>query len=148
MNPEIFFKLAIILALLGWVLLIFSRWIRTLRPLVGGAVVPALLGVAYLVLIITEMPGAEGGFDSLANVMRLFDNPGMVLAGWLHFLAFDLLIGVWIWQDAERKKIRWIAALPALFFTFLFGPAGFLIYLGIRAGFTKSLNPEFPAPAS
>ncbi|MEM0969038.1 MAG: ABA4-like family protein [Verrucomicrobiota bacterium] len=147
MDSEVIFKLANTLALLGWLLLIASRWIRALRFLVTAAVVPLLLGVAYVIMVVLEMPKADGGFDSLAGVMTLFENPRMVLVGWLHFLAFDLLIGTWIWQDAERKGVPWLAALPALFFTFLFGPAGFLLYILIRAGVSRSFHAEFPAPA-
>lgn len=148
MDLEILFKAVNTIALLGWILLIISRWVKTLRPWVYGAVVPALLGIAYVVMIVLGMPSADGGFDTLAGVMALFQDPRMVLAGWLHYLAFDLLIGTWIWANAEQHCIPWFAALPALFFTFMFGPAGFLIYLVIRAGFTKSINPRFAGSSS
>ena len=56
----------------------------------------------------------------------------MLIAGWVHYLAFDLFIGVWIAErlDAERLS-RWIQT-PILIATFLFGPLGLL--LGIAPG--------------
>ncbi|MEM1296121.1 MAG: ABA4-like family protein [Verrucomicrobiota bacterium] len=148
MDLEIVFKAVNTIALLGWILLIASRWVKALRPMVYGAIVPVLLGIAYVVMIIVGMPKAEGGFDSLSGVMALFQDPRMVLAGWLHYLAFDLLIGTWIWANAEQNRVPWFAALPALFFAFMLGPAGFLLYLVIRAAVTKSVNPQFASSTS
>jgi hypothetical protein len=77
--------------------------------------------------------GAEGGFDTLANVMLLFDNPAIALAGWLHYLAFDLFVGAWITRTARAEGIAHLFILPCLALTFLFGPAGYLAFTGLRA---------------
>ena len=59
----------------------------------------------------------------------LFENPWLLLAGWAHYLAFDLFIGGWEVRDAQRRGIPHLLVVPALVLTFLFGPAGLLLYL-------------------
>jgi hypothetical protein len=62
-------------------------------------------------------------------VAQLFADPWLLLAGWLHYLAFDLLVGTWEARDSiERGVPRWIL-VPCLFLTFMFGPAGWLAYV-------------------
>jgi hypothetical protein len=104
------------------------RWASTLASIV----MPFLLAVVYVVLIATTLAQSEGGFSSLAGVRALFDNPWVLLAGWTHYLAFDLFIGGWEVRDAQRHGIRHLFIVPALVLTFLLGPAGLLLYLAIR----------------
>ena len=72
--------------------------------------------------------GSEGGFSSLAGVAALFSEPWILLAGWTHYLAFDLLVGNWEMRDATKRGIPYMLVLPCLVLTFLFGPAGWLLY--------------------
>ena len=57
--------------------------------------VPAAFAALYTVLIAIHFAGSEGGFSSLPDVALLFSNPWLLLAGWIHYLAFDLLVGSW-----------------------------------------------------
>ncbi|MBV9880791.1 MAG: DUF4281 domain-containing protein [Gemmatirosa sp.] len=124
------FSIANAVALSGWVLLAIAPR-RPLARLVAGAAIPGLLAATYTVLAITQLPSAHGGFGSLADVASLFAAPGVLLAGWVHYLAFDLLIGAWEVRDAERRRVpRWIV-VPCLFATFMLGPAGLLLYVGV-----------------
>ena len=66
----------------------------------------------------------------------LFSNPWALLAGWIHYLAFDLLIGTWETRDAREHGVPHLLLVPCLVLTFLFGPAGWLLYRGVRL--TKS----------
>ena len=59
----------------------------------SGVVIPLLLSAGYLILIALHFRGAEGGFGSLADVATLFQKQELLLAGWIHYLAFDLFIG-------------------------------------------------------
>jgi hypothetical protein len=115
-------------AMLGWLALAALprriAWRRTL----AGIVAPLLLAVAYAGLIAAGWSRAEGGFDSFEAVKLLFTSDLALLAGWLHYLAFDLLIGCHIDERAERAGISRLAVLPAFVLTFLFGPAGWLLY--------------------
>lgn len=128
MNAETVFSIANFTAMAGWLLLIFaSRWNWTRRIVIAGAI-PLLLSVAYLILIVIFFGKAEGGFDSLANVMKLFTNNWATLAGWIHYLAFDLFVGGWETRDAQEKGISHWFVIPCLILTFLLGPIGFLLY--------------------
>jgi hypothetical protein len=50
----------------------------------------------------------------------------------VHFLAFDLFVGRWVYLESrERQVSTWIMA-PLLFLTLTLGPAGFLLYLVVR----------------
>ena len=76
---------------------------------------------------------ADGGFDSLENVMKLFTNKWAALAGWLHFLAFDLFIGAWEVKDSREKGISHFLVIPCLVLTFMLGPIGLLLYFVVRS---------------
>jgi uncharacterized membrane protein (GlpM family) len=132
MKAEQIFSIVNIVAILGWLLIaILPRWKYTRHIVLSGAV-PLLLSVAYLVLIVLFFGKAEGGFDSLANVMKLFTNEWAVLAGWIHYLAFDLFIGAWEVRDAERRGVSHLLVIPCLVLTFLLGPIGLLAYSALR----------------
>ena len=94
---------------------------------------PGLLAVGYVALLAGTLGHSDGGFSSLAAVRALFDNPWALLAGWTHYLAFDLFIGGWEVRDAQRRGIPHLLVVPALVLTFLFGPGGLLLYLAIRS---------------
>ena len=142
MTPEGLFSLASTAVLPGWLLLVVApRWKWSAR-FVSSLLIPALLGALYAVLIVTRWGGAEGGFGSLADVRRLFADPYLLLAGWIHYLAFDLFIGSWEVRDAQRQGIPHLAVIPCLVLTFLFGPAGLLLYLAIRGSRRRILIDE------
>lgn len=133
-SADLLFSIANPLVLPGWLLLLAApRWKWSL-PIVRGLLVP-LLAVGYSALILARFGSVEGGFDSLAAVQLLFADPHMVVAGWVHYLAFDLFTGAWIVQDALVRQVpAWlrVAVLPL---TFLFGPIGLLIYLAGRTAY-------------
>ncbi len=135
-DPHVLFQYSGPLVLLGWLALALSPLAPRLAQIVAGLAIPAILSVAYTALILVHWADAPGGFSSLADVMALFTDPPVALAGWLHYLAFDLLIGAWITRTARREGIPHLLILPCLVPTFLFGPAGFLAFLILRAGFT------------
>lgn len=131
MTPEAVFSAASTAAMLSWLLLIVlprASWVR----LITGRVVPIAFAVLYAVILVPRFGGSDGGFDSLAAVTRLFADPWLLLAGWIHYLAFDLLTGVWETRDAARRGVPHWMVIPCLFLTFMFGPVGWLLYLGVR----------------
>ncbi|HNK59325.1 MAG TPA: ABA4-like family protein, partial [Leptospiraceae bacterium] len=82
---------------------------------------------------------AEGGFSTLDGVASLFKNKNALLAGWVHYLVFDLFVGTWEWRDSIQNNISHFILVPCLFLTLMFGPAGFLIYYLIRLFLVGSL---------
>lgn len=132
MSAETLFSICNMLVLPGWLLLIVApRW-RWTKRLIDSCLLPLLLGLVYFYLIVRYFGEANGDFGSLAEVAQLFQNPHLLLAGWIHYLAFDLFIGSWEVRDAERIGIHHLLVVPCLVLTFLLGPIGFLLYFLLR----------------
>ena len=131
MTTEGLFSVANTTALVTWIVLaLFQRR----RWATDGVVIAAvsLFAVAYVAIIGPRWFNSQGGFSSLGAVATLFSNPWLLLAGWIHYLAFDLLVGRWEARDAAERGIsQWIVA-PCLALTFMFGPAGWLSYCIVR----------------
>src|SRR5215471_12795515 len=142
MTAENVFSMVNLLAIAGWVMLIFAGRTRWAGTLVTGAVLPLLFSVLYSGLIVAHWRDADGGFSTLAAVQALFSNPWLLLAGWVHYLAFDLFIGSWEVRDAMERNIPHWSVVPSLILTFLFGPAGLLLYFVIRVLMTRKLAPD------
>lgn len=137
MSPEKLFSLVGPLAMIGWLLLILAPRRAWAQSIVR--VIPVLLSAIYLVLIVLHWGESKGGFGSLPAVAELFSNPWVLLAGWIHYLAFDLFIGAWETRDAiERGVSHWLV-IPCLILTFLFGPIGLLTYFALRQTASRSV---------
>jgi Domain of unknown function (DUF4281) len=135
MTPDTVFALANGLALLSWLALIASPpsapW--TLRVwFFSGRLVPLLLSAGYLLMFALHWRG-QGGFGSPAEVRALFDVPGVLVAGWMHYLAFDLFVGVWIAARSAQIGLPHLATIPLLILTFMLGPVGLLCFMIVRA---------------
>jgi Domain of unknown function (DUF4281) len=129
MSDAQLFQIASTTALISWIALAVQprRVVAWLRYAVPGA-----LAVLYIWAIATALPTADGGFGSLAEVKQLFTSDRAVLAGWVHYLAFDLFIGCWEVLDAQQRRVKHLLVVPCLLLTFMLGPAGLLLYLGVR----------------
>ena len=132
MSPEQLFGPLNALALLSWLLLAVFPGRPLISKLVVGTAVPAFFAVAYAGMIASSWSTSEGGFSSLDGVASLFANRWLLLAGWTHYLAFDLLVGVWEVRDSRDRRIPHLLVVPCLALTFMFGPAGWLLYQLIR----------------
>jgi hypothetical protein len=141
MSAEAAFSIANTTALASWILLAVLPRQRWVSHLLTALVVPALFSAGYVALIATRWAGASGGFSRLAGVAALFGDPWLLLAGWMHYLAFDLLVGSWEVRDAQARGVPHLLVVPCLFLTFVFGPAGWLLYTAL----TRS--PRFTADA-
>ncbi len=141
-SAELLFSIAGTIVAPGWALLVFRPSWRWSTGVIPGIIVPVILGTLYAGLILTNFFGAEGGFGSLADVARLFENRYLLLAGWVHYLTFDLFIGAWEVRDARRLRINHLLVVPCLLFTFLLGPVGLLLYLGLRAALRGTYSVE------
>ena len=131
MTPQKVFSIVNLIALLSWAALAALPGKRWVAKTIAGLAVPAGLAALYVVLIASSW-GGPGSFATLDGVALLFSNPWLLLAGWVHYLAFDLLVGAWEAQDARDRGLPHLLVLPCLFLTFMFGPAGWLLYQGIR----------------
>ncbi|RYF93834.1 MAG: DUF4281 domain-containing protein [Caulobacteraceae bacterium] len=129
------FMAANLTAMVLWAALILARFFKPLRRVVdpaAGYVAPALFAVGYLVLVVAFIGRAEGDMGSLAGVAAMFSLPEMLLAGWLHYIAFDLFVGGWIARTGDAEGVSpWLLA-PILAATLIFGPIGFLAFVVVR----------------
>lgn len=141
MTPDQLFQLANPLALLGWFALLASPFAPRVAQAVSGAAIPLLLALAYAGLVLAFWWEAPGGFGSLPEVQALFTHPYIALAGWLHYLAFDLFLGAWEVRMARTDGIPHWAVIPCLVLTFLFGPAGFLAFAILRFTLVRKVLP-------
>jgi len=138
MSPEQLFGALNMLALAAWLLLALFPGRPLVTRMVAGTAVPALFAAAYIAMIASSWSASEGGFSSLDGVAALFANRWLLLAGWTHYLAFDLLVGVWEVRDSRDRRIPHLLVVPCLALTFMFGPAGWLLYQLIRRTFSRS----------
>lgn len=132
MTPEGLFSIVNPIALVGWILLIVLPRQRWVANIAAAWAIPGVLAILYVAVIGTHIVGSPGGFSSLPAVATLFANPWLLLGGWIHYLAFDLFVGSWEARDARERGVPHLALMPCLLLTFLFGPAGWLLYLLAR----------------
>ncbi|MCW5623020.1 MAG: DUF4281 domain-containing protein [Burkholderiales bacterium] len=140
MSIDALFSLANTAALCAWLALALTPW-RWHWSRGLAAAIAFGLALAYGALIAVFWTQGSGDFGSLAGVASLFQHRGLLLAGWIHYLAFDLLIGIWEREEAARIGLsRWVL-LPCLVLTFMFGPLGWLSFLAVRH-FALSTRPR------
>ena len=139
MTIEGVFSACNLIAMGGWILLLTVP--RNRRAMtIAGTVIPLTLAVIYLTLFALHARESSGGFSSLAAVAQLFANQWLLLAGWVHYLAFDLFIGAWETRDAMARRMPHLILAPCLVMTFLLGPIGLLGYHLVRARADEPLD--------
>lgn len=133
MNPTVVFSIASMITMPMWILMIFlSKW-KVTRFLIDFKIIPLALACIYAIYIFQAIQtGGMMDFGSLKSVMALFTEENAVLAGWIHYLAFDLLIGMWMLDQNKELKINQLLMAPCLFLTFMLGPIGFLLFIIIK----------------
>lgn len=140
LTPDQVFAFASNLAMPGWLLLAFlPRWIGTKVVVTYGAL-PAVLGVFYLSIVgpVIMKGGLNfGDFGSLSGVKALFQNDWVLVAGWIHYLAFDLWTGAFEVRDSARAGVPHLLVIPCLFLTLMLGPVGLLTYFLLRWSITR-----------
>jgi hypothetical protein len=85
------------------------------------------LSVIYSAALLTAVAKSDERIDfgKLASVSRAFQQPEAMLAGWTHYITFDLLVGSWIWR---RSLAEGRSARLSLLLTWWAGPAGFGLF--------------------
>jgi hypothetical protein len=147
MTLEGLFSTCNILAMAGWILLLVAPRQR-LAMWIAGTGLPLTLAAVYLVVFALHARESSGGFSSLAAVAELFGNRWLLLAGWVHYLAFDLFIGAWETRDAMARRVPRLLLAPCLVMTFMLGPIGLLGYHLVRARSHQPLDVAVLAPVA
>ena len=101
-----------------------ARLVRLATPLY------AALGASYVGLLATGWGGERVDFRDPETVRAGLQQPKGFLAGWAHYVAFDLFVGRWVWEQglAQQRSTR-----AALLLTWLAGPAGLTTWLAQSA---------------
>mgnify|MGYP000058902235 FL=1 len=128
-------------ALIGWIVLTcLPFW--PYMPTVVMAIV-LIISAVYAYFILFGRRFDEGDrrphykdFGSLSGIVKMFTNRRVSLAGWLHYLAFDLLVGLLIVLDSQQHDISHFMILPILFLTLMIGPSGLVAYFVFRTLYT------------
>jgi hypothetical protein len=92
------------------------------------------LGAAYSGFLAAGALRGNGipDFRNPDSLRRALGSPEAFLAGWIHYLAFDLFVGRWIWREATGAGRR----VPVeLALTWMLGPVGLVTYLLRRSRF-------------
>lgn len=138
MTIDNIFSLSSLLVMPFWFLMAFLPTWKWTKRIIGSAWIaaPAALLYAFLVLpnvgtVLTDVMNPE-----LTNIASLLSTPSGATIAWVHFLAFDLFVGRWVYLDSRKRNINPFIMFPFIFFTLMLGPIGFLAYLTLRL-FTK-----------
>ncbi|KAL7539096.1 hypothetical protein ACHAWF_006296 [Thalassiosira exigua] len=127
------------LALPSWLLLILApRWKHTpALSLVGPVLHAAIYALSMISLtLLNDGGGAEDvDFFTLEGVAAIFRDPSGVFVGWIHYCAYDVLVGRWIALDAVGRgcslRVHVLALVPCLFLAMMAGPMGWLLYISV-----------------
>lgn len=134
MTPADIFSIAGKIALPMWILMFFLPNWKVTRFLIDFKIIPIILSLIYAIYIFKAIQiGGGMDFGSLESVMKLFTEENAALGGWVHYLAFDLLVGMWILDQNKELKLHQLLIAPCLFATLMLGPVGFLIFSGLKA---------------
>ena len=147
LTPEQIFVFANYGVLPFWALLVFAPTLKLTDLVVHSVAAPLLLGTLYLWLFVDGAFTGNGAsisdFATLDGVMKLFTMKQAVVAGWVHYLVFDLFVGAWIGRDAQRCAVPHLVVVPCLLLTLLLGPLGLMAYLLLRGILNRGGWPLF-----
>jgi len=139
MSAPIIFQIVNTIVLPAWIILIFFYKKSWRNPVIYGfAILMALVYTFYVIISLGDID--MEAFSKLEGVKAMFSSDKAVLTGWVHYLVFDLLVGNWIVNNAQKHKINHYLVIPCLFFCFMFGPLGYLLYSGVKLVKVRSLK--------
>jgi hypothetical protein len=119
-----------------WLAMIVFGWWKPVERVMRSSWVAIVPAIIYVALVIPNLPQvlARVGNPTLAGLVELLGTPYGATVAWAHFLAFDLLVGRWIYLDSRERRIHPLIMAPVLFFTLMLGPVGYVAYLLLQSG--------------
>jgi len=141
---SVLFQLSSLTVMPFWMLMIFAprwQWTRRVMQSAFVALAPALVYAALVLPHVGHLFPILAN-PTLASVTSILSSPFGVTVAWVHFLAFDLLIGRWVYLDSIERDLPTLAMIPLLFATFMFGPLGFATYLVYRECYSRLISPS------
>lgn len=127
------FTLANTTILLAWTPLLFAPKSKLTQRMILFPYVPFVLSFFYLFFLIGDGGLADADFSSLEGILTMYHNasPEAAAAGWMHYLAFDYWVGCWMIRDAQINKTPHFWIVLPLLCTFMLGPVGIMLYVGV-----------------
>jgi len=115
-----------------WGLMWFAPRHEITKKIVGDLRISVLpLLIPYAILAIPTIPdifatlGTEMPTPDL--IIEFFQDDKVIILGWLHFLAFDVLAGRYIWNRMVSLDKPIFVSTPTLILGMMVAPLGFLI---------------------
>ena len=128
MTPEAVFQIANGTAPIAWAAMIIAPRAKFVQHVILSGAFVLLLASAYALIILSHFEPARADFMSLEGVTAMLNDPWAMTAGWIHYLAFDMLAGIIITKKGlDMKMNRW-ALLPCQLGCFMLGPVGILLF--------------------
>lgn len=116
-----------------WALMVFAPSAAVTQRITATPLMPVVYAVVYTALLLGgNVFGGEGHMGSLAGLRVAFEQDSVLLLAWVHYLCFDMAMGMWAFRDAQRLELSWARVAPCLLFTLLLGPFGFAAYVALR----------------
>lgn len=135
------FRIANTVALVAWIFMWFLPRSRMTERIVYSGFICLVLSAFYAMRVFIALNIADvSKYQTLEGVLSLFSSPQAALAGWIHYLAFDLVVGILILRDSKRQEIPHAFMLLPLILTFLVGPVGLLMYALLRVFWRRNPN--------
>ena len=128
------FSIASNLAMVGWAGLALLPMVDLVVKVIARWAIPGLIALLHAALLVTHwsLTPEGAGLSTIDGLQKFFSVDGLMLVGWVHFLAWDLFAGSWMVEDSRRIGIHHLLIVPCLAVTFMFGPSGLLLYIPLR----------------
>ena len=129
-----------------WLMLIFIPNSRITQIFINSIILPLILASAYCYIIYQAILLDEMTFDifklyfNLDNLYTVFATENFLLVFWLHFVALNLFLGLWVARDGVKYNIPVRFTSVALIIIFFTGPVGLVLYWIIRIFYSKKLG--------
>ncbi|MEU7074200.1 ABA4-like family protein [Streptomyces narbonensis] len=143
------FELAFLLAAPVWLLMIFAPgWRGTERVAASPLTVLPLLAL-WAVLAAPVMPEmwaavSSPDIDTFRELTALPQGAGAI---WAQILAWDLLLGQWMYREARRLAVSPLLMGPLLLLTILLSPIALPLFLAARS-WTNRVTDQLPSSTS
>lgn len=138
------FELTFLLAAPVWLLMILAPGRRITDRVAASPLTVLPVLAVYLVLVIPVFPELWAAVSSPdLDVFRELTASANGAAGvWAQIIAWDLLLGQWMYRESRRLALSPYLTSPLLLFTILLSPLALLLFLPVRAVARHRQSPE------
>jgi hypothetical protein len=143
------FEVSFVLAAPFWLLMVLApRWRPTARMAASPLTVLPVL-VVYTVMAVPVLPElwaavSRPDIDTFRDLTLLANGAGAV---WAQIIAWDLLLGQWMFLEGRRLGVSPLVMGPVLVLTILLSPFGLAVFLAIRSRRRFDIAVRHPGPS-